>query len=70
MLPVLSNVSSHTVCENTEMKVASAALDNSDSAQSHTKDWFVPGLVLLSRVQTGWTGSSESEVRQMERTRG
>lgn len=28
------NVSSHTVCENTEIKVALAALDDSDSAQS------------------------------------
>lgn len=27
-------------------------------------------LVLLSRLQTGWTGSSESEVGQMEVSRG
>lgn len=32
--------------------------------------WFVPGLVLLSGLQTGWTSRSESEVRQMEVTRG
>lgn len=30
----------------------------------------MPGLVLLSRLQTGCTGSSESEVRQMEATHG
>lgn len=35
-----------------------------------SKIWFVLRLVLLSRLQTGWAGSSESEVRQMEASRG
>lgn len=39
------NVSSHTVCENTEIKVALAALDDSDSAQSQNDN--------LVRVRTG-----------------
>lgn len=39
-LPVLSNVSSRTECETTEIKVASAALDNSDSTQSQNKGLF------------------------------
>ena len=32
--------------------------------------WFILRLVLLSWLQIGWTGSSESKVRQMEESRG
>lgn len=60
----------YTMCENTETVVPLAALDNLGPTDSGSKIWFVPGPVLLSRLQTGWTGSSESEVRQMEASRG
>lgn len=56
---------SSAVCKNTEITVASVALDD-----SRIKIPFMLRLVLLSRLQTGWTGSSESEVGQMEVSRG
>lgn len=60
----------HTVCENMETAVPSIALDNLWSHPIPEALVCVLRLVPLSRLQTGWTGSSESEVRQMEASRG
>lgn len=53
-LPALSDVSSGTVCENTEIEVASAALNNSDSTQSQNKDltraWTGPAVWAADRL--------------------
>lgn len=69
-LPVLSNVSSRTECETTEIKGASRLWTTPIPPNPRIKVWFVPGPVLLSRLQTSCTSSSESEVRQMEVTHG
>lgn len=53
-LPVLSNVSSRTECETTEIKVASTALDNSNSTQSQNKGlvraWTGPAVQVADRL--------------------
>lgn len=61
MLPALSSVSSITVCENTEIMVALAALGNCKSIEFQNKDWFVLGLLLVSRLQTDWTHSENQK---------
>lgn len=70
MLPALSSVSSITVCENTEIKVALAALGNCKSVEFQNKDWVcawpAPGVQAADRLDS----QRESEVRQMEGSRG
>lgn len=68
--PAPSNVSSTRCAKIPRLRCPQQLWTTLVPLDFQSKTWFVLRPVLLSRLQTGWAGSSESEVGQMEASRG